>query len=78
MADLSESDFEAFIAAATVRLLELHPELSREDAEDFAAAAVPPISANDEGVLSLVTEDGRILDVSLEDFDPYEILDGSG
>lgn len=76
MADLSEADFEAFIAAAAARLLELHPELTAEEADDFAAAAVPPISANAEGVLTLVTEAGRTLEVALEDFDPYEVLEG--
>lgn len=78
MADLSESDFEAFLAAAAARLLQLHPELSAQDAEAFAAAAVPPIAGNDEGILTLVAEDGRLLEVSLEDFDPYEILEGVG
>jgi hypothetical protein len=78
MADLGESDFEEFLAAAAARLLQVHPDLSAEDAETFAAAAVPRIAGNDEGILTLVAQDGRILEVSLEDFDPYEILEGLG
>ncbi len=75
MADLSTSSFAAFLGAASARLLELHPELSTEDAEDFAAAAVPPVHASDVGILTLEAEDGKTLEVSLDDFDPYEILE---
>lgn len=75
MADLSQDDFASFVTAAAARLQELHPDLSTEDAQEFAGSAVPPVHASELGILTLVAEDGRTLEVSLEDFDPYEILE---
>ncbi len=76
MADLSIEDFDAFIEVAADRLQELRPELTREEAEGFAAAAVPPVPMDTPGMIALANPaSGKTLFLRLQDFDPYQILE---
>ncbi len=76
MADLSSEAFDAFIAAAADRLQGIRPELTREEAEGFAAAAVPPMAMDTPGMIALANPtSGKTLFLRLEDFDPYQILE---